>query len=604
MKKYIVIHRMAYATSFVILFSLLFGLSIAAQTKSVVAESVEIARAGQEFSTAHLEPAQMNSKSGIAVIFEGTEDLHYYAKPETAPAAGFELKVEANSDDFEFGETVFPRWSIFEDLTGSKVEVYSGRFIAFIPIITVRAPTKTSDIDKGDIVVKISGIACTSQICLPPFEKTLRITVDWNKRDSTTWKQISVDKDAGAISKTTQGPTYTIPFALILAFLAGLSLNIMPCVWPVLPLIVMRIVKQAQQSLGKSTAMGLAFCLGILLFFACLAGANIILQSFYNTALSWGDHLRNPAIVTALSLLMVVMALFMFGVFTITLPSSISSKSGSGQGYIGSVGIGFLAAILSTPCSFGILTLAFIWIQGQTLALGTLAIMLMGVGMAVPYAILTSMPGLLNRLPKAGRWMELFKQALGFVLLFIAVKLLKGIPRDGIINVLYFAVVLSFCIWMWAGWVGFATKLSRKLSVRIIAVVLAVLAFRVFFAPEIINWREYNTDLIENARLQQQPVLIKFTAGWCTNCEVVDRLVYKRKDIAKLIEKKDVLTIKADTTEGSFPATIDLKNVYHEPAIPVSILIVPGKAEPIRFHGVLIGEKLKEQLTKLPDKVE
>jgi thiol:disulfide interchange protein DsbD len=214
------------------------------------------------------------------------------------------------------------------------------------------------------------------------------------------------------------------------------------------------------------------------------------------------------------------------------------------------------------------------------------------------------MPGLLNRLPKAGRWMELFKHALGFVLLFIAVKLLKGIPHDEIINVLYFAVVLSFCIWMWAGWVGFAAKLSRKLLVRIVAVVLAVLTFRIFFAPEIISWQEYNTDLIENAGLQQQPVLIKFTAGWCANCEVVDRLVYKRKDIANLIEQKNVLTIKADTTERSFPATIDLKNVYHEPAVPVSILIVPGKAEPIRFHGILIGEKLKEQLTKLPDKVE
>jgi len=596
LKKYII-------TSFVIIFLLLYGLSVAAETKSAVSESVEITRVGQEFSTARLEPARMDSRQGVAVIFEGTEGLHYYAKPETAPAAGFELKVEADSNDFEFGEVVFPRWSIFEDLTGSKVEVFSGRFTVFIPIIAVRAPTKTTDIDKGDVEVKISGIACTSQICLPPFEKTLRITVDLNDGALATWKQISIDKGPVA-SKTTQGPTYTIPFALILAFLAGLSLNIMPCVWPVLPLIVMRIVKQAQRSLGKSTGMGLAFCLGILLFFACLAGANIILQSFYNTTLNWGDHLRNPAIVIALSLLMVVMALFMFGVFTITLPSSMTGKSGSSQGYIGSVGMGFLAAVLSTPCSFGILTLAFVWIQGQTLALGTLAIMIMGVGMAVPYAILTSMPGLLNRLPKAGRWMELFKQALGFVLLFIAVKLLKGIPHDGIINVLYFAVVLSFCIWMWAGWVGFATKLSRKLSVRIIAVVLAVLAFRVFFAPEIVNWQEYNTDLIENAKLQQQPVLIKFTAGWCANCEVVDRLVYKRKDIAKLIEQKNVLTIKADTTERSFPATIDLKNVYHEPAVPVSILIVPGKSEPIRFHGVLIGEKLKEQLTKLPDKVE
>lgn len=586
-------------TSFVITFLLLYALNAAAQTETTVSEPVEITRIGQEFSTVHLEPARMDSNRGIAVIFEGTKDPHYYANPETAPATGFELKVEADSNDFEFGKAVFPRWSIFDDPTGKKVEVYSGRFIVFLPILSARASIG----DKGDVKVKISGIACTNQVCLPPFEHTIRFTVDLGEQDLAKWKQVSFDKsDASDIA--TQGPSYSISFALVLAFLAGLSLNIMPCVWPVLPLIIMRIVRQAQQNKAKSIAMGLIFCIGILLFFACLAGANIVLQSFYNTTLSWGDHLRNPAIVTALSLLMVVMALFMFGLFTITLPSSIASKSGSGEGYIGSLGMGYLAAILSTPCSFGLLTVAFVWIQGQSLPLGTLAIMIMGVGMALPYAVLTSMPGLLQRLPKAGRWMEIFKQALGFALLFIAVKLLKGIPHDQIVNVLYFAVVLSFCIWMWAGWVGPVSKLSSKLIVRIIAATLATLAFITFFSTEPIDWQEYDANVIENAKLQQQPVLIKFTAGWCANCEVVDRLVYKNKDIANLIEQKNVLPIKADTTEKSSPETIDLKNVYHEPAIPVSILIIPGEAEPIRFRGILFREQLKQRLTKLPNKVK
>ena len=107
MKKYI-------TTCFFIIFLNLSGLSTAA-------EPVEIISIGQELSTAHLEPDHLKSKPGIAVIFEGTEGLHYYAKPETAPAAGFELKVEADSDNFRFGETVFPKWTVFEDLTGKKV---------------------------------------------------------------------------------------------------------------------------------------------------------------------------------------------------------------------------------------------------------------------------------------------------------------------------------------------------------------------------------------------------------------------------------------------------------------------------------------------------
>ena len=564
--------------------------------------TVELARYEKEFSSAHLEPARMGEKPGVAVIFEGTDDLHYYAKAETAPAAGFELKVEAKSDDFGFGEAVFPKWNIFVDSLGNKVEVYAGRFTVFVPIKTVRAPTKTTVIEAGDIEVKISGIACTSMLCLPPFEKTLRTRINWSQRDS--WNQISFET-ASDTGRPTAGPGYSAWFALGLALLAGLSLNIMPCVWPVLPLIVMRIVEQAKAGRRQSAALGLAFCLGILLFFACLAGANIILQLFYGTVLQWGDQFRNPAFVAGMALLLIVLALFMFGVFTVTVPSSIASKSGSGKGYPGAVGMGLLAAVLSTPCSFGILAAAFAWAQTQRLPLGTLAIMVIGVGMAVPYAILTSMPGLLSRLPKAGRWMELFKQAIGFVLLLIAVKLIAALPEVRRISVLYFAVVLGFCIWMWSGWVTYNTKRTRKWLARIIAMVLAVTAGWAFLpapAEELIQWQKYDAAAIETANVEGRAVLIKFTADWCWNCEIIEKVVYRRKDIAKLIEQKDVLAIKADTTVADYPAAIALKNKYKEPGVPVTILYIPGKEEPVRLHKIFFTKKLKGLLKKLPSK--
>ncbi len=557
--------------------------------------SVELARYQKEFSSAHLEPAQMGDKFGIAVIFEGTDDLHYYAKPETVPVAGFELKVEAKSDDFGFGEAIFPKWELFTDSVGNKVEVYAGHFTVFVPIKTAKVPTKSA----GRVEVKISGQACTAMLCLPPFEKTLPVTIDYSQADS--WKEISF-KTAPDEDEIIKGLSYSVWFALGLALLAGLSLNIMPCVWPVLPIIVMRIVEQAKAGRRQSIVMGLAFCLGILLFFACLAGANIILQLFYGTMLQWGDQFRNPVFVAVMALLLVILALFMFGVFTITVPSSIAGKSGSGKGYPGAVGMGFLAAVLSTPCSFAILAAAFAWAQGQSLPLGTFAIMVIGIGMAVPYAILTSMPGLLNRLPKAGRWMELFKQGIGFVLLIIAVKMIAALPQVRRMSVLYFAVVLGFCVWMWDGWVTYNTKLLRKWLIRIIAVVLAVTAGWTFLpapAGEFIDWQKYDDNAIETARAEQRPVLIKFTADWCWNCEVVDKIVYRRKDIAKLIEQKGVLAIKADTTVADYPATLALKNKYDEPGVPVTILHIPDRQEPVRFHKIFFAKKLKKLLEKL-----
>ncbi len=557
-------------------------------------ERVELARYEDEHSVAHVKPAKAGDQPGLAIHFEGTEDLHYYAKSETAPAQGLDLKVGAKAEGVEFGTAVLPKWSVFTDPLGKKVEVYAGNFTVFVPV------TKTS-VESGevDVEVSVSGIACTSKVCLRPFEQMLKARIKPAGMDA--WPQIKLDTATSTdIQQKIAGPSYPVIIALWLALLAGLSLNIMPCVWPVLPIIVMRLVEQAKHNRAKSVAMGLAFCVGILLFFACLAGANIVLQLFYGTVLQWGDQLRNPAFVAAMALLLVVLALFMFGVFTITVPSSISSKSGAGRGYTGAVGMGFLAAILSTPCSFAILAAAFAWAQAQPLPLATLAIMVIGAGMSLPYAILTAIPGLLSKTPKPGRWMELFKQAIGFVLLVIAVKLIGALPAGRRIDVLYFSVVLAFCVWMWGGWVSFGTAASKKWTIRIIAVALAVAAGFAFL-PEpkanLINWQQYDAAAIEQAKTRGQAVLIEFTADWCLNCAVVEKLVYSREDIAGLIKKKDVLAVKADTTASS-PATIDLKNTYNEPGVPVTILLLPDGTE-MRWRGMRFANELKKLLEKL-----
>jgi thiol:disulfide interchange protein len=564
--------------------------------------AVELVRYEKEFSSVRLEPARSESKFGMAVIFEGTDDLHYYARPETVPAPGFELKVEAKSEGLDFGKAVFPRWSIFRDPLGKQVEVYAGSFTVFLPIETVRAAAQITAIGESDVEVKISGIACTSMACLSPFEKTLPTKVDWSRRQS--WKEINLPEPGEA-----DGPgkisTQRAWYALGLAFLAGLALNIMPCVWPVLPLIVMRIVGQAKQSRSASTALGLAFCLGILLFFAFLAAANIVLQVFFGMVLQWGDQFRSPIFVAAMALLLVLLALFMFGVFTITVPSSIASKSGSGKSYFAAVGMGFLAAILSTPCSFGILAAAFAWAQSQALLPATAAIMVIGVGMALPYAVLTSTPGLVSRLPKPGRWMELFKQGIGFVLLVIAVKLVTALPQARITGVLYFAVVLGFCAWMWGTWVGYSTRPARKWLVRGAAAALAITAGWTFLprpAYDLIDWQKYDALSVQRAIEQDRPVLIKFTANWCLSCQTVERIVYSRRDIAGLIRQKDVLAIKADTTAWDAPATLALKHAYHEPGVPVSMLFVPGNKEPLKWRGMLFADGLKTSLQELPDR--
>lgn len=564
------------------------------------AAGIEIARHEQEFSSARVEPARMNGQAGIAILFTGTHDLHYYASPKTAPAPGFELKVEAKSGAFDFEKAVFPKWQVITDPVGTKVEVYAGDFTVFVPITAAKAQAQTG---AADVEIKITGITCTSLLCLPPFEKTVQATIDWRGRDS--WNSISLEtpSDMGTAAPAFTGPSYATWFALTLAFVAGVILNIMPCVLPVIPLKVLSIFEQAKESKARCIALGLSFCFGIMLFFVTIAVLNIILRLGYGTVFQWGDHFRSPAFLVGTATLMVVLALFMFGVFTVTPPPSIAGKAGPGKGLAGSAAMGFLAAILSTPCSFAILTAAFAWAQTQKLPLATVAILLIGAGMAAPYAILTSIPSLLKYLPKAGRWSELFKEAMGFVLLLVAVWLMAALPKARSDAVLYFGVILAFCIWMWGGWVTFSTPTARKWVIRAIAAVLAVAAGLWLLPPnkaDAIDWQPYDTARIDAAVKQQQPVLIEFMADWCLTCKAVEKTVYARRDIAELIKAKDVLAIKGDTTLRQSAASVDLKDLYKEPGVPVSILFVPGKNEPVRLHGLLIGAELKELLEKLP----
>jgi len=194
---------------------------------------------------------------------------------------------------------------------------------------------------------------------------------------------------------------------------------------------------------------------------------------------------------------------------------------------------------------------------------------------------------------------------MGFVLLIVAVWLITALPAVRRDSVLYFAVVLGFCIWMWGGWVSLTTPNIRKWVIRAIAVVIAVAA-GAWLLPQPkmarIDWQEYNAAVIDMAAKEQKPVLIEFMADWCLTCKAVEKMVYARKDIADLIERKGILPVKADTTLADSPATIDLEKIYNEPGVPVSILFLPERKEPMRLHGLLIRSRLKELLQDLPDK--
>ncbi|MCK4752881.1 MAG: thioredoxin family protein [Planctomycetes bacterium] len=544
------------------------------------------------------------TESVLAIHFELKKNWHFYASAETAPGSvNLKIKPSAEKNLITFSQPIFPQsQSYFDKFSGKTLDVFGGKFTAFLPFTV----NQSSPPGKIDIVVAVEGAVCSDMLCSIPNFGFLTAQLEIAADAATTKPNFTLPDTTPPATSETKRSAHSTLVALGLAFLAGLILNIMPCVLPVIPLKVLSIFEQAKESKARCIAMGLSFCLGILLFFAALAILNIVLRLGYGTVFQWGDHFRNPIFLVAMTILMVVLALFMFGTFTFIVPSAISQKSGPAKGIPSSIGMGFLAAILSTPCSFAILTAVFAWAQTQQLALSTLAIMLIGLGMAAPYAILTSMPGSLKYLPKSGRWTELFKQSMGFVLLIVAVWLLSVLLQLQKENILYFTVIFAFSIWMWVSWVTPTTSASRKITTRVIALAIAVAA-GLWLLPTpktaAIDWQKYDAKQIASAA-KTRPVLVEFMADWCLTCKVVEKTVYSRKDIADLIKQKAVLPVKADTTSPGNPATIDLKEIYKEPGVPVTILFVPTQTEPIRLHGLIIGEKLKQLLEDLPDKTQ
>ena len=565
-------------------------------------------------------PVRAGDRIGLAVQFLKAEDLHFYANQETAPG-GFALKVEAMAKGVSFGPAEFPKHSMFFDKAFQKdIEVFVGPFTIFVPI---EAPPKTGS---AEVTVKVSGIACTSKLCLPPFENTRTVKLDFAA--AASWPTIQLDPEVQSPTPSPQIPSgavpspssrvsilarggpqgFSAPVAMALALLAGVSINIMPCVLPILPLIVMRLVEQSRQSPRRRIGLGLAFCGGIVLFFVAFAGLAAGIKLTTGVAVDWGDHLRYPAVATALFLLIVIMGLFLLDVFSIRLPGSIAGSQGSGQGIAGSVGMGFFAAILSTPCSGAYFGMVLIWAQTQPWAVGMAAIVMMGIGMALPYAVLVSFPALLQKVPRPGEWMDIFRKAMAFVLFYLAVKLaLPALSGERLLNVIKYAVVLSFALWMWGGWVSFSTPAGKKWLIRVLAVVLAVgsgfwlLPSEPASGAANIDWQDYDSVVVNRSVAEKKPVLIKFTADWCTNCKVVEKTVFHDSEVAGMLRKKGVVAMIGDTTQKQFRATIDLHDIYKIPGtVPTTIILTPDGTQH-QLLGIFDKQELIRILQPLPE---
>lgn len=395
-------------------------------------------------------------------------------------------------------------------------------------------------------------------------------------------------------SKSETGPrdagewkNYPLALVLSLAFLAGLILNVMPCVLPVIGLKIMSFVNQAGSHYGRVVLLNLVFSAGIISVFLLLA----TLAAFFQ--LGWGGLYQQLGFTVLMISVVFVFGLSFLGVWEIPIPG-FSGSPGNGQkeGLFGAFLKGVLTTFLATPCSGPLLVPAVVWAMAQPMFITYLVFFAMGVGMAAPYLLLGLFPQLVRTLPRPGNWMVLFKQLMGFVLMAAVVFFLSAVPEKYETSTLTLLVFLAIACWL-VGQISIAAETPEK--VRSSAFALAVAGFGIYFSffllipKHELNWQPYSKAKLNQLLDAGQPVFVDFTAEWCGTCKTNERLALNSKLMKAYFEERGVVTLKADFTENLPEGDELLKALGNEAtAIPYYAYYPQGEKSPVHFNGLFL----------------
>ncbi len=391
---------------------------------------------------------------------------------------------------------------------------------------------------------------------------------------------------------------------LFLAFVGGLILNLMPCVFPVLGIKILGFVNQAGHERGKIVAHGLVFTLGVLLSFWSLAAVLAILRAG-GAELGWGFQLQSPAFVYALAVLLLVFALNMSGVFEFGLrATAIGGELQTKSGYGGSFFTGVLATVVATPCSAPFLAPAL----GAALALSTVEsfaiFTAIAIGLSTPYLLLSAFPQAVKVLPRPGAWMETFKQFMAFPLYatvgYLIWVLAGQVNDEGLQYLLLGLVLVAMGVWFYGRWTApGASSGRRRFGVAALVVVgaagvwlgwpkasAAVQGTGGTVVSGGVTWEPWSPEAVEKLRAEGRVVYVDFTARWCFTCQTNKKVVFGSDEVLKEFSERNVVTLRADWTNKDPRITAELAK-YQRSAVPFNVIWKPGVTEPVILPELL-----------------
>jgi thiol:disulfide interchange protein len=401
--------------------------------------------------------------------------------------------------------------------------------------------------------------------------------------------------------------------ALLFAFVGGALLNLMPCVFPILSLKVLGFAGHAH-SRRALVGGGLAYTAGVVLSFVALAALLIALRAG-GERIGWGFQLQSPGFVAALAVLFTMIALNLAGLFEFgtVLPSSLASAR-LRHPLADSFLTGVLAVAVASPCTAPFMGAALGFAFTLPAAQSLLLFALLGLGMALPYLVMSLWPAVARAMPRPGVWMATFKTAMAFPMLATVVWLVWVLGQqtsiDGAAALLAVLVALSFALWAWGrvDSTGVARVTWSALGVLLLGASIAW-ALPIWreaqaapaAASSAERWQAWSPERVAALNAEGRTVFVDFTAAWCVTCQVNKRSTLGDAGLMAEMDKARVALLRADWTRRDATISNELSRLGRN-GVPVYAIYRPGQTQPTLLPELLTIQTVRDALALSPSK--
>lgn len=410
--------------------------------------------------------------------------------------------------------------------------------------------------------------------------------------------------------------------ALLFAFVGGLILNLMPCVFPVLSMKAASLAGHAHDA-GKARLQGLVFLLGVVSTFMALAGLLLVVRAG-GAAVGWGFQLQSPLVIAGLSLLMLLVALNMSGVFEIgTSVQNVGSGASAQGGATGAFFTGALAVVVAAPCTAPFMAGALGYALTQPPVVALAVFLALALGFATPFVAVAFIPGLLKLLPRPGAWMDVLKKGLAFPMygaaLWLAWVFAQQSGPIALGQLLAAGVLAAFGAWLHGvaqnrRAAGKGGAVSTVIALLVVAGAIALAASGALAAqpPSAaaaagageaapsgpgLTAEAWSPEKVKALQAEGRPILVDFTAAWCVTCQVNEKVALSGSKVAEAFKARNAVYLKADWTNRD-PVIAKALAEFDRVGVPLYVVYPKGGGAPVILPQLLTEGLVIEAIEK------